>query len=218
MTLLIVNSNTTQGITDLVAAEARRAAGPGTAIRAVTAPFGPAAIETQEDARIAGLATLQALREAAPPVEAAIIACFSDPGLAEARRTLPFPVFGIAEAAMRRAAALGPRFSILTVAPSTLPGIRATAAQYGFGDRLAGVHALDQRVLESHSDPDGTARAMAELAQQVLAAEAPDVLVLGGAVTAGLQRRLAGQVPVPLLEGLSCALAEALAACAAPGA
>lgn len=213
MELLIVNSNATRGITDQLATEARRIARPDTRIRALTATDGPAAIESPADVDRAARATRAEILSAPPPVDAAIIACFSDPGLLRIRAEVAFPVIGIAEAAMLRACVLGPRFTVLTVAPATLPGIRDTARCYGLEDRMAGAHALDQGVLQSHRDPEGTARRMADLARQVLREEAPDVLILGGAITAGLGRRIAGDLPVPVLDGLSCAVERAEELC-----
>lgn len=208
MNLLIVNSNTSSGITDLVRAEAQAATRPDTWVTAITAPYGPPAIETPADVAIAAEATHAAIT-GATAVDAAIIACFSDPGLMATRRDVAFPVIGIAEAAMLHASMLGARFSILTVAPTAVDGIRRLAATYGMGDRLAGVHALARGVLESHCYPAGTARELTLLAQEVLATEKPDVLVLGGAITAGMARRLAPALPVPVLDGLRCAVRQA---------
>ncbi|WP_158971609.1 aspartate/glutamate racemase family protein [Chachezhania sediminis] len=208
MHLLIVNSNTSPGITRQVATEAWSLARAGAVISAVTAPYGVPAIETPEDARIAAAATCDAIRSAGP-VDAAIIACFSDPGLVQIREEVAFPVIGIAEAAMLDAAAMGDRFAILTVAPTTIPGIRQTADEYGVAGQLTGVHALNRGVLDSHADPGRTLKDMTDLAQAVLSAEKPDVLVLGGAVTAGMTRHLAHLIPVPLIDGLGCAMARA---------
>ncbi|MDK3018641.1 aspartate/glutamate racemase family protein [Pseudodonghicola flavimaris] len=209
MDLLIVNSNTSVGITALLQAEAAAVVRRETRITAVTAPFGPAAIETPADVEIAAQATHAAITGAAAQYDAAVIACFSDPGLMAIRREVAFPVIGIAEAAMFHACMLGARFSILTVAPSAVGGIRKLASAYGIGQRLSGIHALDRGVLESHRDPAGTARDMLQLARDVLDREAPDVLVLGGAITAGMTRQLAPALPVPVLDGLSCAVRQA---------
>ncbi|MEP3333549.1 aspartate/glutamate racemase family protein [Sedimentitalea sp.] len=205
MELLIVNSNTTTGITDLLRDEAVSLATPGTRVTAITAPFGAAGIETPEDVEIAAEATRVAVTGASPP-DAAIIACFSDPGLFRIREEVSFPVIGIAEAAILRATELGDKFSILTVAPSTVPGIRAIVEAYGKTCQLAGIHALPTGVLQSHRDRDRTAREMSALAELILASDRPDVLVLGGAITAGMSRQLAPTLPVPLLDGLSCAI------------
>ncbi len=209
MDLLIVNSNTSTGITGLVRAEAQATARPETRITAITAPFGVPAIETPADAAVAAEATYAAITRTPGRFGAAVIACFSDPGLMATRRDVSFPVIGIAEAAMVHACMLGARFSILTVAPSAVGGIRKLATEYGVGDRLAGVHALDRGVLESHENPERTTQDMINLARQVVVSEKPDVLVLGGAVTAGMTRRLAPEMPVPVLDGLTCAVQQA---------
>jgi Asp/Glu/hydantoin racemase len=61
MRLLMVNPNVTQAITDIMAAEARRSASPGTEITAVTARFGTLYVENRGEAAVAG----HALRVAA---------------------------------------------------------------------------------------------------------------------------------------------------------
>lgn len=208
MDLLVVNSNTSQEITDLVHAEAQAVARPGTKVTSLTAAFGPRAIERPEDVVVAAEATIDAIANAPGPVDAAVIACFSDPGLMAVRRMVPFPVIGIAEAAMLHASRLGARFAILTVAPSSVGGIRKLAEEYGMTRQLTGIHALPRGVLESHCEPSRTLWDMARLAQRILDAERPDVLVLGGAITAGMARSLAPDLPVPIIDGLTCAVRQ----------
>lgn len=208
MKLLIVNSNTSAGITDLLRHEALRMAAPGTDVTALTASYGPEAIETPAHVETAARATCEVISSVSG-FDAAIVACFSDPGLMQARREVAMPVVGLAEAAMFQACMLGARFAVLTVAPSAVPGIRALAESYGLGARMTGVHALARGVLESHADPERTLNEMRALARQVLRDEAPDVLVLGGAITAGMAADLASDLPVPLLDGLRCAVRQA---------
>lgn len=212
MDLLIVNSNTSADITELVRAEASASARTGTNITAITAPYGPPAIETPEDASIAAEATYEAITGHAGAVDAAVIACFSDPGLFATRSDVSFPVIGLAEAAMFTACMRGTRFSILTVAPSSVGGIKALAEEYGLHHRLGGVHALNRGVRESHENPTQTANELAALAKQAVISDKADVLVLGGAITAGMANAIAPLVDVPVLDGLRCAvqLAEML--------
>ena len=214
MRLLIVNSNTSSGITDLLRSEAEAAARPDTIISTATASYGPPAIETPDHVAVAAAATADAMTARTDAIDAAVIACFSDPGLGAIRRAVAYPVVGLAEAAMFAACMLGSRFSIVTVAPQSVPGIRAVAARYGLTGRLAGVHALHRGVLESHADPAATARSLAELARRATAEDRSDVVVLGGAVTAGMARSISPRVDVPVVDGLAAAvlLAESLVA------
>lgn len=219
MRILVVNSNTSRSVTDTVAAEARVAASPGTEIVAVTAPFGPSAIEGRADAAVAAHATLQAITGHSGVVDAAVIACFSDPGLPAARDAVDFPVVGIAEASMLTACMLGARFAVVTVAPSTVSSIHELAAAYGLSQRLASVRAIDRGVLESHADPERTCRELGQLIATAAKTDRADVAILGGAVTAGMTRILAGSSPIPVLDGVACAVrqAEVLAGLARKG-
>ncbi len=207
MHILVVNSNSSDSITDLARAGAQRAAAPGTTITALTARDGPPAIETAADVLLAAEATRTAILNHPAPVDAAIIACFSDPGLEEIRLKAPFPVIGIAEAAMLDAVRKGGRFSIVTVAPSSVAGIERLAEEYGMSGALGGVHALERGVLESHLDPSGTALALAELANAVIESDQADCIILGGAIAAGgMADIVAPLVPVPVIEGVSSAV------------
>ncbi|MCI5074069.1 aspartate/glutamate racemase family protein [Oricola sp.] len=214
MDLLVVNSNSSTSITELVRIGAENAAGPDTKITALTARDGPPAIETAADAAIAAEATSREILQHAATVDAAIVACFSDPGLMEIRKRAPFPVIGIAEAALYTAAMRGIRFSIVTVAPTSVPGIERLVADYGLAHRLGGVHALDRGVIASHLDPQGTAHALAELANSAVRTDAADVIILGGAIAAGgMADIVAPLVSVPVIEGVSCAVRKAELIC-----
>ncbi|MBF9059110.1 aspartate/glutamate racemase family protein, partial [Rhodobacterales bacterium HKCCSP123] len=50
MRVLVVNPNTSQGVTDRIGAAAQAAAAPGDRITTVSAAFGPALIVTEADA------------------------------------------------------------------------------------------------------------------------------------------------------------------------
>ena len=52
MKILLINPNTSQSVSDLIEAEARRAAAPGTQVSVLTAPFGVAYIETRFESLI----------------------------------------------------------------------------------------------------------------------------------------------------------------------
>lgn len=214
MRLLLVNPNVTERITELMAAEARRAASATTEIVTATARFGALYIENRAEAAIAAHAALDVLAEHAPGCQAAIIAAFGDPGLAAARELLDIPVVGIAEAALLFAWTLGRRFSIVCLTPRLRTWYMECAAEHGLAGRLASVRALDVALSD-------IARAREDLGDRVLeqcarAVEEDDaeVIILGGGPLAGLARDSRARIPVPALDGVSCAvrLAEALVA------
>lgn len=211
MKILIVNSNTSESVTQTIEAEARRCASQNTDIMVVTARFGARSIESRSEAAIAAHATLDALAEHGTGADAGIIACFIDPGLAAAKELMPFPVVGIAEAAILTACMLAGRFSIVTVAPRTVQPIRELVASYGLAARLASVRALERSVLAAHADQTGTIEAFRHLIERTADEDGAELAILGGAVTAGMARTLAVDSPIPVLDGVGCAVRQAQA-------
>jgi Asp/Glu/hydantoin racemase len=209
MKILVVNSNTSPHITELATTEARLAASSGTEVVGVTAPFGARVIETRGEEAIAAHATLTALAEHHRGCDAAVIACFGDPGLAAARELLPIPVVGIAEAAMLTACLLGGRFGIVTVGARAIPYLRELADAYGVGGRLAGIRTMEESLLDIGRRPDAYGDAFVKLSHTAVEEDGADSLILGGAVLAGMARRLRDRVPVPLLDGTACAVRQA---------
>jgi allantoin racemase len=217
MRLLLVNGNTSPEITALIAEEARRSASPGTELVAVTPRFGPAYIATRSEAAIAAHGILAALAEHAGSADAAVIACFGEPGLAAARELLPIPVTGMAEAAMLTACMLGGRFAIVTGGARWVPMLEELTRAYGLERRLAAIrtHPLEGGAIAQ--DRDGAAGQLAELARRCIDEDGADCIILGGAGLAGIAARIGDSLPVPVLDGLDCAVrqAELLAAMAA---
>src|SRR3982750_2075891 len=120
MRLLVLNANSTPAITEIVGAEARRAASPGTEIVAVTSSAGPAFIASREDNAVAVAPALAEARRHAD-CDAVLIAASSDPGLATLRAALRVPVVGMTEAAAYTACMLGGRFGMLVFGGANLP-------------------------------------------------------------------------------------------------
>jgi len=206
MRVIVINPNTSDDITATIAAAARATARPGTEIEALSAPFGAAYIGTHSENVIAGHAVLTALAPFAGRgrCDAALIAAFSDPGLAGARELMPFPVIGIAQAAMHCACLLASRFSIVTVIPRLVPVFEELAAGYGFERRLASVRAVARPPDQLGLDPAAAVAALRRLAETAIAEDGAEAIVLGGAPLAELARPLAAGLPVPLLEGIAC--------------
>ena len=144
MTLLLINPNISDSVSDLIRAEAQRSASPGTEIEVLTAPFGVAYIETRFEALIGAYAAAQLAAEHHARFDAVVVAAFGDPGLAGLREALPCPVTGLTEAALASACLLGQRFSIVAISQRIQAWYRETVEAYGLGGRLASIRALDR--------------------------------------------------------------------------
>lgn len=87
MRILMINPNTSAGITEILAARMREIAGPDVTILPVTGRFGARYIASRAAATIAGHAALDALAEHVADCGVVYLACFGDPGLAALKVT-----------------------------------------------------------------------------------------------------------------------------------
>ncbi|MEH3055448.1 MAG: aspartate/glutamate racemase family protein [Patulibacter minatonensis] len=208
MLIKVINANSTESMTVVIAESARAAAGPGVAIEAVSGT-GPASIESHYDDALSVPGVLAAIEAGeAAGVDAYVLACFSDPGLLAARELATGPVVGIAEAAMRTAAYLGRGFSVITTRSRSAPHTQELAERYGLGHHCRGVHATGIPVLELESDPQAYAKVLAQ-SEAALAGDRSDVIVLGCAGMADLCARLQDDLGVPVVDGVAAAVATA---------
>ncbi|PMR77813.1 aspartate/glutamate racemase family protein [Billgrantia endophytica] len=209
MKLLIVNPNISTSVTELIEAEARRSASPGTALTLRTAPFGVAYIETRAEAAIGAYATLVELAEHHAGHDAAVIAAFGDPGLAAAREMLPIPVVGLTESALMSAAQLGGRIGIVAISRRIRAWYRETVDACGMHSRLASIRCLDEPLADIGSVQRDKGEQLVALCRAAVREDGADVLIIAGAPLAGLARQVAERIPVPIVDGVSCAVRQA---------
>jgi allantoin racemase len=209
--LTVINPNTTQSMTDLIEAEARRVAGPDTVVTGRTPSMGPASIESHYDEALSVPGLLEIIRTD-NEADAFVLACFGDPGLDAAREAASRPVVGIAEAAMKTASLLGRSFSVVTTMSRTVGRAWDLARTYGLERQCAGVHACDIPVLELEEDQERTYAVILAFAKTALAQDGSDAIVLGCAGMAGLPELLSQQLGVPVVDGVAAGtvLAEGL--------
>ena len=214
MRLLLINPNISDSVSDLILAEAQRSASAGTEIEVLTAPFGVAYIETRFEAMIGAYAAAQLAAEHGARHDAIVVAAFGDPGLTALREVMPVPVTGLTEAALASAHLLGNRISVIAISQRIQAWYREVITAYGFGGRLASIRALDRPLSTIGGVQEEHAAALKALAERAVAEDGAEVIVLAGAPLAGLARSLQGQLPVPVVDGVSSAVrhAETLAA------
>ncbi|MDO8882970.1 MAG: aspartate/glutamate racemase family protein [Pseudotabrizicola sp.] len=210
MRILLANPNMTRAMTDSMALLATAAVPPGTEVIARTAPRGFPYISSLAEAQIAGAICLEMLAEA-PPVDAAIIAAFGDPGLVAARELFDFPVVGMAEAAILTAVQLGGRFAIVTFTPAMTPWYMASVAALGMGARCLGVITPDDRQAVQVGDVAHTRRAALRDLALGVAEQGAEVIIFGGAPLAGLAQDLVDDVPAILVDPIKAAVRQAYA-------
>lgn len=206
MRILVVNPNTTASMTAKIAAAARRVASQGTEIVAVNPSSGPASIEGFYDEAMSLSGLLKIIREA-DEVDAVVIACFDDTGLDAARCLTDKPVVGIGEAAYHMASMISNKFSVVTTLARSVPALEHNLHRYGLWARCARVRSSEVAVLELE---EPGSKAFARISDEIARAVTEDraeAIVLGCAGMTDLTERLAADHRIPVLDGVTCAVA-----------
>lgn len=215
MRLLVINPNISEDVTALIGAEARRSFSRGTELVLRTAPYGVEYIETRFEAMIAAGAVAEVIAET-PDVDAVVVAAFGDPGLPALKEMTDVPVVGITEAALCAAALQGHRFSIITISDRITAWHRDCVEHFGLGGRLASIRSIGEALGGIASVQTEFRSTLVELSTMAVAVDGADVVVLAGAPLAGLAREVAGEIPVPVIDGIAAGIrfTEALVALA----
>jgi allantoin racemase len=205
MRLLVVNPNTTASMTEKIGAAARAVAAPATEIVAVNPAMGPVSIEGYYDEAFCVPGLLEEIRKARG-VDGCVIACFDDTGLDAARTIAPGPVVGICEAAMHMACLIAGSFSVVTTLGRSVPVVEHLARKYGFAHHCRRVRAAEVPVL-ALEDPASDAREKlrAEI-RRALDEDQPEAIILGCAGMADLNRALAEELAIPVIDGVAAAV------------
>lgn len=209
----VINPNTTASMTELIAAAARRAGGPGVEIVGRTSSFGAASIEGHYDEALSAVGVLKAVAEGeAEGCDAHVLACFGDPGLLAAREIASGPVIGIAEAAFRAASFVSTHFSVVTTLTRTKVIAEHLALVYGAERACRRVRAVDVAVLELDDPASNTRGLLVDECRRALEEDHVGALVLGCAGMADLAEDLSNELGAPVIDGVGAAVkfAEAL--------
>ncbi|MCP5152919.1 MAG: aspartate/glutamate racemase family protein [Ectothiorhodospiraceae bacterium] len=214
MRILVVNPNTTASMTEKIGVAARAAVSPGTEVVAVNPSMGPVSIEGYYDEAFALPGLLEEIaRGEREGFDAHVIACFDDTGLDAARALARGPVLGICEAGLHLASMLGGRCAIVTTLSRSVPALEGLARRYGMAERTH-VTAAEVPVLALEDPSSGAEAKVRETIRRAIATHGADTVLLGCAGMADLARRLADDVGLPVIDGVSAAarLAESLVA------
>src|SRR5262245_34359885 len=142
MRIKIINPNTTESMTQMIAAAARCVTWTGTELIAATAKAGPVSLEGHYDDAMSVFGLMEEIRAGeSENVDAYVIACFSDPGLFAAREIARGPVVGCAEAAMHAASLVTTGFTIVTTPDRTRIIAERLVREYGMEHHCRGVRA-----------------------------------------------------------------------------
>ncbi len=133
--------------------------------------------------------------------DAAVIGCFYDPFLEEAREICErMVVTAPAESSLQLASVLGDSFSIIVGRKKWIPAMRRNVLKYGYGEKLASFRSLELGVLDFHADECRTRNRLVEEARKAVEEDRAETIVLGCTMQFGFYRELQEMVGVPVID------------------
>jgi allantoin racemase len=204
MRILLLNGNTSEGITQALLAEARRFAAPDTEIVATQCHRGADVVASRAAEVVAANAMLEAVAAYDQPFDAVLVAISFDTAVPALRELLSVPVVGMTEAACHVATMVGSRFGVVVPGARNAAVYRERIVASGFEPRLAGMRVVGSSAAALYAAPEEAIESIRDAAQGLIREDHCDAVILAGAALVGLQRRIQPDIPVPLLDGIAC--------------
>lgn len=196
----VLNPNSSTSVTEAIARAFSAVVSEDQCVfECITAHDGPPGIVTQGDFEQAARIAIEDVATHAAEADAFVLACFSDPGVVEARACCSKPVIGLGEAGMRAAMARGQRVGVIAIARAAIPRHMCYWKALGVLDRVAGERPLDLPVHLS-GDAVHALGPMIAAARLLVNEDGADVVLLGCAGMAELRESLELAVGVPVID------------------
>jgi allantoin racemase len=201
MRIFIINPNSDAEMTDAIRRAAEDYVQDDVEIECRLTPGAPKFIETYQDELTAAPGMMELVRANEKHFDAFIVACHSDVNLDALKEMTDRPVVGIGEASMKMATLLGHNFSVVTTHVHSIPGKEAQARKYHLQDLMVSVRAPDEPPDHLHDE-----EVFLDLGRDAIEEDLAEVIVLGCAGLAGLDKVMQSKLGVPVLDGVVCAL------------
>ena len=201
MKILIINPNSDGKMTAAIQETAEKFAQGEFEVATRSTPGAPKFIDTYEDQVNAAPGMIRIVRENEKKFDAFIIACHCDPNLDVIKEVTEKVVVGIGEASMKMASMLGHCFSVISTSSHSVPNKEALVRKYNLEESLASVRAPVEKE-ENYNNEKVILKTAREAVQQ----DKAEVIVLGCAGMAGLDKTIQNKLKIPVLDGVVCAL------------
>lgn len=205
--ILLINPNSNEAVTagmEEAVAPLRVPGGPDFEFRTLTgAPFNIAS-QTDVEAVVLPLRALVAERK---DVDAFVIACYSDPGLAVCREATDAPVLGIRECSVFSALTQADRFGVLALAPASVRRQARAFREMGVTERWVGSAPLFMTCDQSEK---AEAYATIEATAEDLLDKGAEAIILGCAGMVRHRAPLQAALGVPVVDPVQAATVQAV--------
>ncbi len=198
MRLLLINPNTTEAMTAKVALAAG-AALPGVTIIPATGRFGTRYVASHASFAVAAHAALDCFAEHGTHCDAALLACFGDPGLEALREISQVPVISLIDAACAVAGENNRRFAIVTGGERWGPMLRDILRQRRLDQNLATIRTVAPTGGQIAADPQAALDLLADTCRDCMATDGAEAVILGGAGLIGIAELIQPKLDVPVI-------------------
>jgi allantoin racemase len=166
------------------------------------APFG---IETDQDIQVVSPMIVHEVSTRADNYDAFVIACYSDPGLAECRMVAKKPVLGIHESAITLSATYGRRFGVLALGRESIQRHIMYVRQLGLQTFHTGERPLNISVDQAANDPQTLAKII-EAGRELIEEDGAETVILGCAGMAKHRQAAQIELGVPVIDPVQAAV------------
>jgi allantoin racemase len=203
MRILIINPNSSPTMTQAIDHIAKDFAGDRFEVVTLATPGASPFVATFEDYARSMPGMVQLLKDNYDKFDGFVIACHSDPNLELMKELSYKPVVGICESSLKIASMLGDKFSVVSPGKRSVPNkIDIVCNRYRMAGYLASVRAPEKPAMEG-TDMKAL---LLPVAKKAVEEDGAEVIVLGCAGFAGLDKALEAELHVPVLDGTVCAL------------
>jgi allantoin racemase len=210
--IILVNVNTSESMTEVIAAGARKYASPGTQTVALRPFFGPEAVDCNFDSYLSAVGVMDRVLAYDEPYDAVVLAGFGEHGRDGLQELIEQPVIEICEASAFVAMLIARSYSVVTTLQRSVAAIEDRLKLAGLAERCTSVRASGMSTLDIDADPQGAIRGIVEEARIAVTQDRAEAICLGCAGMAGLEEAINTEVGVPVIDGIGAAvrLAEAV--------
>lgn len=203
MKILIINPNSSIGMTDVIQKSAENFVNGEYEVVTLPTEGAPIFIDTYKDQAMAAKGMLDIVKKYEDEVDAFIVACHCDPNLDLLKEVTCKPVVGIGESSMKMASMLGHKFSVISTSQHSVPNKQALIRKYHLEGCLASVKYPRAEFEGCNCDEE---QIYLETSKDAIKEDMAEVIVLGCAGLAGLDKKIEEVVHVPVLDPIVCAL------------
>jgi hypothetical protein len=200
--ILIINPNTAQDTAEIMQAQCRAVAEPGTYVEATHIQSRPGfsayKVFSYVDLAICTTETIKLAWKNRDRFDGMIVAGFSDVGVDAIKEILPIPVLGIAEASYHLAGLISHRFTVLTGTTKWTPPKDDYVRALGVESRVASFRSYSEWD-ENDSFEALKARLLA-VARTAMKEDGAEAVILGGGPLVGYGKVLQEELGIPVID------------------